>query len=107
MWIDHGRAVTSTTHIENLVDATELALTGGRAGEAYFILDGGERSMKAMLSGLAASVGVVLPDRSIPYWLADTIAAVRKPLDGCSVSRAIYPSFLTAPAPPGCTNLQS
>jgi hypothetical protein len=76
MWIDHGRAITSTTHIENLVDAIELALTGGRAGEAYFILDGGERSMKAMLSGLAASVGVVLPDRSIPYWLADTIAAV-------------------------------
>lgn len=32
--------------------------------------------MKAMLSGLAASVGVVLPDRSIPYLLADTIAAV-------------------------------
>src|ERR1039457_6367131 len=30
--------------------------------------------MKVMLSGLAASVGVVLPDRSIPYWLADTIA---------------------------------
>jgi nucleoside-diphosphate-sugar epimerase len=32
--------------------------------------------MKAMLSGLAASVGVVLPDRSIPYWLADMMAAV-------------------------------
>jgi nucleoside-diphosphate-sugar epimerase len=75
-WIDHGRAVTSTTHIENLVDAIELALTMGQPGEAYFILDEGERSMKAMLSGLAASAGVVLPDRSIPYWVADTIAAV-------------------------------
>ena len=76
MWIDRGRAVTSTTHIENLVDAIDLALTKGQPGEAYFILDDGERTMKAMLSGLAASVGVVLPDRSIPYWLADTIAAV-------------------------------
>jgi nucleoside-diphosphate-sugar epimerase len=76
MWIDHGRAVTSTTHIENLVDAIDLALTGGQPGEAYFILDEGERSMKAMLSGLAASVGVALPDRSIPYRLADTFAAV-------------------------------
>jgi hypothetical protein len=27
MWIDHGQAVTSTTHIENLVDAIDLALT--------------------------------------------------------------------------------
>jgi nucleoside-diphosphate-sugar epimerase len=39
-------------------------------------LDEGERTMKVMLSGLAASVGVVLPERSIPYWLAVTIAAV-------------------------------
>jgi nucleoside-diphosphate-sugar epimerase len=76
MWIDHARAITSTTHIDNLVDAIELALTKGQPGEAYLILEDGERSMKAMQSGLAASVGVVLPDRSIPYWLADTIAAV-------------------------------
>src|ERR1022692_2062866 len=41
----------------------------------HLILDEGERSMKAMLSGMAASVGVVLPDRSIPHWLPDTIAA--------------------------------
>jgi len=80
MWIDRGRAVTSTTHIENLVDAIDLALTKGQRGEAYFILDEGERSMKAMLSGLAASVGVILPDRSIPYWLADTVAAVAEGL---------------------------
>ena len=51
MWIDHGWAVTSTTHIENLVDAIQLALTKGRPGEAYFILDERERSMKAMLIG--------------------------------------------------------
>jgi nucleoside-diphosphate-sugar epimerase len=76
MWIDHGRAVTSTTHIDNLVDAIELALSRGRPGEAYFILDDGERSMKTMLSGMAASAGLALPDRSIPYWLADMIAAV-------------------------------
>jgi len=41
-WIDHGRAATSTTHIENLVDAIDLALTEGRPREAYFILDEGE-----------------------------------------------------------------
>src|ERR1039458_243827 len=42
----------------------------------HLILDEGEGSLKAMLSGLAATVGVVLPDRSIRYWLADPIAAV-------------------------------
>src|ERR1017187_6137121 len=38
MWIDHARAITSTTHIDNLVDAIELALTKGQPGEAYLNL---------------------------------------------------------------------
>ena len=48
----------------------------GGAKIRHLILDEGERSMKEMLSGQAASVGVILPDRSIPYSLADTIAEV-------------------------------
>ena len=39
MWIDDGRARTVTTHIDNLVQATLLALEKGRGGEAYFITD--------------------------------------------------------------------
>lgn len=91
MWIDHGRAMTSTTHIDNLVDAIGLALTNGRPGEAYFILDAGERTMKEMLSGLAAAVGVVLPERSIPYGLAAVIAGV---------SEAVWRAFRLAGDPP-------
>src|ERR1039457_1129081 len=41
----------------------------------HLIFDEGERSMKAMLSGMAAWGGVVLPARSIRHWVADTIAA--------------------------------
>lgn len=33
MWVDGGRAMTSTVHIDNLVDAIELALEKGRPGE--------------------------------------------------------------------------
>jgi nucleoside-diphosphate-sugar epimerase len=75
-WIDHGRALTSTTYIGNLVDAIELAMTRGRAGEAYFILDDGVRSMHKMISALARAAGVELPEKSIPYWLAAVLAAV-------------------------------
>ncbi|MBN8606589.1 MAG: NAD-dependent epimerase/dehydratase family protein [Caulobacterales bacterium] len=75
MWINGGRAMTSTTHIANLVHAIELALTKGRAGEAYFILDDGVRPMREMLSGMAASRGVSLPDKSVPSWVADAIGA--------------------------------
>ena len=66
--------MTSTTHIANLVHAIELALTKGRGGEAYFILDDGVRPMREMMSGMAASQGVDLGDKSVPGWLADASA---------------------------------
>jgi nucleoside-diphosphate-sugar epimerase len=75
MWVDGGRAMTSTTHIDNLVRAIELALIGGRPGEAYFVLDG-VRAMREMISGMAAAHGVTLPDKSAPAWLVDALGAV-------------------------------
>ena len=75
MWVNHGRCMTSTTHVANLVRAIELALTKGQGGQAYFILDDGVRSMHDMISGMAAARGIKLPEKSIPAWLADTIGA--------------------------------
>jgi nucleoside-diphosphate-sugar epimerase len=75
-WIDAGRARTSTTHINNLCHAIELALTKGRAGEAYFILDDGDIMMRDMIVGMAASIGLTLPEKSAPSWLLDGLARV-------------------------------
>ncbi len=73
MWIDHGRNRTSTTHIANLVHAIELALTKGFGGQAYFILDDGVRTMREMISAMAAAKSVTLPNTSVPAWLADAL----------------------------------
>ncbi|MGH6951911.1 MAG: NAD-dependent epimerase/dehydratase family protein [Vitreimonas sp.] len=75
MWVNHGRAMTSTTHVTNLVHAVELALTEGRSGEAYFVLDDGVRSMHEMITGIAAARGLMLPERSVPGWFADALGA--------------------------------
>ena len=76
MWVDGGRARTSTTHIANLVHAIELALHKGRGGEAYFILDDGVRPMKEMIAGIAQNaLGISLADKSIPGWVADAVGA--------------------------------
>ncbi len=90
-WIDHGKAMTSTTHIDNLVHGIELALTHGTPGEAYFILDDGDASMKEMITGMAASKGLELPDKSIPGWIADAIGGG---------SEAIWRCFNLKGAPP-------
>ena len=74
-WVSHGVCQTSTTHIANLVHAIELALTGGRGGEAYFVLDDGVRSMHEMISRMAAAKGVTLPENSLPAWIADAVGA--------------------------------
>jgi len=74
-WVNGGRCMTSTTHIDNLSHAIELALTKGRPGQAYFILDDGVRPMRDMITGMAASQGVTLPDNSLPAWFADFVGA--------------------------------
>ena len=75
-WIDNGKAKASTTHIANLVHAIELALTKGIGGQAYFILDDGTRTMKEIISAIAETRGITLPDKSVPSWAADALAGV-------------------------------
>jgi nucleoside-diphosphate-sugar epimerase len=75
-WINHGKARTSSIHIDNLVHAIKLALTKGIPGEAYFILDDGDHSMKSMITGMAASQNLTLSDRNTPAWLANFAGAI-------------------------------
>jgi len=90
-WINGGKARTSTVHIDNLSHAIELALTKGRGGEAYFILDDGAISMKEMVTGMAASTGLTLPDKSQPSWLLAGVAAL---------SEAVWRTFSLKGEPP-------
>lgn len=69
-WLDQGRALTSTTHVANLVHALTLALDRGRGGRAYFVADPGERSLRQFLTALAATQGVNLGQRSVPSRVA-------------------------------------
>jgi nucleoside-diphosphate-sugar epimerase len=75
IWIDRGRARTSTTHIENLVHGAKLVLKSGRGGEVYFVTDGEVRSFREFLPELMQAYGVELGDRSMPSWIARPAAA--------------------------------
>ncbi len=70
MWIDGGRARTSTTHIDNLVAGARLVLERGKGGEAYFVTDGEVRSFREFLPQLMRAYGVELGDRSVPSAIA-------------------------------------
>ena len=75
VWLDGGRAQTSTTHVANLVHAARLALEHGRGGEAYFVTDGVTTDFRSFLPRMMAAYGVTLPDRSLPGWLVRPVAA--------------------------------
>jgi nucleoside-diphosphate-sugar epimerase len=76
MWIDGGRARTSTTHIDNLVHGAKLVLERGKGGEAYFVTDGEVRSFREFLPELMRAYGVELGERSMPSAIARPAAAL-------------------------------
>lgn len=76
VWVNHGKAMTSTTHIDNLVHAILLALEKGRGGQAYFVLDDGRRTLREIIGGMAAARNLALPNTSIPRWMANTLGYI-------------------------------
>jgi nucleoside-diphosphate-sugar epimerase len=91
MWIDGGRARTSTTHIDNLVHGAKLVLEGGAGGEAYFVTDGEVRSFREFLPALMNSYGVDLGERSMPSAIARPVAILIE---------AIWRTFRLSSTPP-------
>ena len=76
VWIDGGRALTSTTHIANLVHGVELALERGSGGNAYFVIDEGVTPMREFLTALIGTRQLKPPDKAIPGWLARGLGTV-------------------------------
>jgi nucleoside-diphosphate-sugar epimerase len=74
MWIDGGKAKSSTTHIANLVQGVTLALTRGHGGNAYFVTDPGTTTLREFLTALLATRGVRPPDKSIGAGAAQALA---------------------------------
>lgn len=76
LWIDQGRARTSTTHIANLVHGARLVLERGTPGEIYFVTDGESTSFRDFLPEMMKAHGVELGARSIPSAIARPAAAI-------------------------------
>lgn len=76
VWLDGGRHLTSTTHVTNLVHGIALALERGEGGEAYFVTDDEDRTIREFVGAYAATAGAVLPERTLPGSVARAAAAV-------------------------------
>ena len=73
-WVGGGRHLTSTAHIDNVVEGLVLAAGAGKPGEAYFVTDGPPVQQREFITQLLATQGVAPPNRSIPAPVARTAA---------------------------------
>lgn len=69
-WVAGGGQALSTCHVENLCKALVLAADHGPGGEAFFVGDGEDTTLKSFLTRLLASRGVTPKDRSVPFNVA-------------------------------------
>ncbi len=69
-WINGGRHLTATTHVENTVEGLWLGATRGRPGEAYFVTDGEPVVFRDFVTALLATQGIEAPDKEAPAAVA-------------------------------------
>jgi nucleoside-diphosphate-sugar epimerase len=75
-WVGGGTQLTSTTHVDNVVEGLMLAAEKGRPGEAYFVTDGEPVVFREFVSEMLRTQDVEPPSRNLPKPLAAAIAGV-------------------------------
>jgi nucleoside-diphosphate-sugar epimerase len=72
--VDGGRAIAGLCYVDNLVDATILALQHEDApGHAFNVTDGLDVTWKQFTTGLADGLGCSEVRWSLPYWAANSV----------------------------------
>jgi nucleoside-diphosphate-sugar epimerase len=75
-WFGGGRYLTSTCHVDNVVEGLLLAAERGKPGDIYFLTDGAPVEFRDFMTRLLATQGLdVSGARDMPLWLARLIAA--------------------------------
>ncbi len=75
-WIGGGHYLTSTCHVDNVVEGALLAAEKGKGGEAYFLTDGDPVDFREFMTKLLAAHDVDAGKRSVPRWVAKTVASL-------------------------------
>ena len=75
-WVDGGRYLTSTCHVDNVVHGILCAADRGRPGAVYFLTDGPPVVFREFLGDMLRARGLDPGDRTVPRWLARAVATL-------------------------------
>lgn len=79
-WFGGGHYPYVTCHIDNLCEATILALASGASGIACFVTDGGTVDLRGFMTRRIEARGLPVPRMSMPRGLAWAVAAIAETL---------------------------
>jgi nucleoside-diphosphate-sugar epimerase len=75
-WIGTGRYLTSTCHVNNVVEGALLAAERGKPGEIYFLTDGEPVEFREFVTAFLAAQGADAGTKTVPRWVAKTVASL-------------------------------
>lgn len=75
-WIGGGRYLTSTVHVDNVIEGMLLAAERGVPGSIYFLTDGEPVEFRDFITKMLRSQGVDAGSRNVPRWLARLTVAL-------------------------------
>ena len=76
MWVNKGKALTSTTHVSNFVEGVLCAIKNGKGGEAYFITDDEIITFKEFLTQLLHTQNITLTNKSVSRIVLSNLAMI-------------------------------
>ena len=75
-WIGGGHYLTSTVHVDNVIEGMLLAAEKGTPGQIYFLTDGEPVEFRDFITKMLATQGVDAGTRNLPRWLARTAVSL-------------------------------
>jgi nucleoside-diphosphate-sugar epimerase len=89
-WIGGGHYLTSTCHVDNVVEGMLLAAERGTPGEIYFLTDGPPVDFRDFMTKLLATQGVDAGTRSLPRWLVRVTVALTSWMKRPPITRTAF-----------------
>ena len=89
-WIGGGHYLTSTCHVDNVVEGMLLAADRGKPGEIYFLTDGAPVDFRDFMTKLLATQGVDAGTRSLPRWLVRATVALTSWMKRPPITRTAF-----------------
>lgn len=76
MWVGGGHYLTSTCHVDNVVEGLLLAADKGRPGEIYFVTDGEPVDFREFITQMLATQGIDAGTKTMPRWIVRATVAM-------------------------------